>query len=149
MSGNRANASAIQRRTNSVQQTSPNIGSKSQIKSGFSPQQQQNQYIPQQQQNQYIPQQQQYTSPKNQYTSNPPPPNPKLSVSDAIALTTIRLGRVETFINNLPPLDHIEQLANSLHPENNENMSILLVSINAISEGEELIYNYNSLLVCR
>lgn len=31
-----------------------------------------------------------------------PPMNPKLSVSDAIALITLRLGRVETIISNLP-----------------------------------------------
>ena len=31
-----------------------------------------------------------------------PPMNPKLSVSDAIALITLRLGRVETIVSNLP-----------------------------------------------
>ena len=34
--------------------------------------------------------------------------HPKLSVSDAIALITLRLGKVETFINTLPPLDQLE-----------------------------------------
>jgi len=51
---------------------------------------------------------------------------PKLSVSDAIALTTIRLGRVENFINALPPLEQIgiqrtEENVSSL----NENIKIV------------------------
>ena len=79
MSGNRANASAIQRRTNNP----PPVRSSSSSSSRYTP---------------------------------PPPtpqPNPKLSVSDAIALITIRLGRVETFINQLPPLDQLESFSSS------------------------------------
>jgi hypothetical protein len=114
MSGNRANSSAIQRRTNS--NTSPPV-SKLQTKPNF------NQPPPQyssQQQQQYAPQPQ--YSPQQQYA---PQPNPKLSFSDAIALITIRLGRVETFINNLPPLDQLEQVSSTSQPENNENMKIV------------------------
>jgi len=114
MSGNRANSAAIQRRTSS---NSPPPTSKLQTKPNYNqpPTQQysQQQYIPQQQQ-QYIPQQQQQIA-----------PNPKLSFSDAIALITIRLGRVETFINNLPPLDQLEQYSSTSQPENNENMKIV------------------------
>jgi len=54
----------------------------------------------QQQQRQPHPQQQQQQQQQQQ---------PKISVSDAIALTTLRLGRVETFINSLPPMEDLIQ----------------------------------------
>ena len=90
MSGNRANASAIQRRTNNP----PPVRSSSTSSSRYAP---------------------------------PPPPqtNPKLSVSDAIALITIRLGRVETFINQLPPLDQLESFSSSQTEEPANNMSLV------------------------
>ena len=91
MSGNRANASAIQRRTNNP----PPVRSSSSSSSRYTP---------------------------------PPPtpqPNPKLSVSDAIALITIRLGRVETFINQLPPLDQLESFSSSQTEETGNNMSLV------------------------
>jgi hypothetical protein len=93
MSGNRANASAIQRRTNNP----PPVRSLSSSSSSSS------RYAP------------------------PPPPqsNPKLSVSDAIALITIRLGRVETFINQLPPLDQLESFSSSQTEEPANNMSLV------------------------
>ena len=89
MSGNRANASAIQRRTNNP----PPVRS---------------------------------TTSSN-YTPPTPIPqtNPKLSVSDAIALITIRLGRVETFINQLPPLDQLESFSSSQTEESGNNMSLV------------------------
>jgi hypothetical protein len=91
MSGNRANASAIQRRTNNP----PPIRSSS-------------------------------TSSSSRYAPPPPPQsNPKLSVSDAIALITIRLGRVETFINQLPPLDQLESFSSSQTEEPANNMSLV------------------------
>ena len=91
MSANRANASAVQRR--SVNQ-------------------------PQQQQQQQQQPQQQRQNTGNQRTpqrNQPPPPppqqqakqTPKLSVSDAMALVSLRLGRVETFINAMPTLDQL------------------------------------------
>jgi hypothetical protein len=115
MSGNRANSAAIQRRTSS---NSPPPTSKLQTKPNYK-QTPPQQYSPQQYSPpQYTPQQ---YSPQ-QYS---PQPNPKLSFSDAIALITIRLGRVETFINNLPPLDQLEQYSSTSQPENNENMKIV------------------------
>jgi hypothetical protein len=93
MSGNRANASAIQRRTNNPQ-----------------------------------PVRNTQTSSSSRYSPPPPPQqaNPKLSVSDAIALITIRLGRVETFINQLPPLDQLESISSSQTEEtSNNNMSLV------------------------
>ena len=89
MSGNRANASAIQRRTTNP----PPVRSVS----------------------------------SSNYTPPPPTPqpNPKLSVSDAIALITIRLGRVETFINQLPPLDQLESFSSSQTEESGNNMSLI------------------------
>jgi hypothetical protein len=88
MSGNRANASAIQRRTNASS-------------SQFQPQPQQP--VRGQRpgiQKQGIQQQQQKQLQQKQV-------RPKISISDAIALTTLRLGRVESFINTLPPLDQL------------------------------------------
>jgi len=92
MSGNRANASAIQRRTNNPQ-----------------------------------PVRNTQTSSSSRYTPPPPTPqsNPKLSVSDAIALITIRLGRVVTFINQLPPLDQLESFSSSQTEEPSNNMSLV------------------------
>jgi hypothetical protein len=91
MSGNRANASAVQRRTNNP----PPVRSSS-------------------------------TSSSSRYAPPPPPQtNPKLSVSDAIALITIRLGRVETFINQLPPLDQLESFSSSQTEEPANNMSLV------------------------
>ena len=40
--------------------------------------------------------------PDQQQQQQQPPMNPKLSVSDAIALITLRLGRVENIVSNLP-----------------------------------------------
>ena len=79
MSSSRANASAVQRRTNNASLPTKQV--------------QNTRYSQQQQQS-----------------------NPKLSVSDAIALTTIRLAKVETFINQLPPLDQIEAYSNQQQP---------------------------------
>jgi len=102
MSGNRAISAAINRRTNNPP---PQMKQQQPPKPSFNQPQQQQQQMRQQQQ-----QQQQ---------------QPKLSVSDAIALITIRLGRVETFINNLPPLDQLEQYASNSQPEKHENMKIV------------------------
>lgn len=89
MSGNRANASAIQRRTNNP----PPVRS---------------------------------TTSSSRYSPPPPPQvNPKLSFSDAIALITIRLGRVETFINQLPPLDQLESFSSSHTEESENNLSLV------------------------
>ena len=99
MSGNRANAAAIQRRTMSAQS---NVAPP-----GTSRPQQQQQMRPQMQQQQMRPQQQQMRPQQQQMQQQQPMQNPKLSVSDAIGLITLRLGRVETFIQQMPPLDQI------------------------------------------
>jgi hypothetical protein len=96
MSGNRANAAAIQRRN---------------------PQQQQQQQ-PMMRQNPV--QQQQRGNIQSQRASSLGQPTtkqyikqekiqdtPKLSVSDAFALVTLRLGRVESFINEMPSLEQL------------------------------------------
>jgi hypothetical protein len=107
MSGNRAIAAAINRRTTAtpspaVQQQQQRGGRGRGPVSGRGYQNQnQNQY-----QNQYL------QEPEKKVF-------PKLSVSDAIALTTIRLGRVETFINALPPLEQLQSIGN----ENGQIMS--------------------------
>jgi hypothetical protein len=80
MSSNRANASARQRRAGEP------VG-----------QQQQNQRM-QQQPGRGIGGRPGMPDPQQQQQ----PMNPKLSVSDAIALITLRLGRVETIVSNLP-----------------------------------------------
>ena len=78
MSSNRANASARQRRAGEP--------------------------VGQQQQNQRMQQQPGRVGSGRPSMPEPqqPPMNPKLSVSDAIALITLRLGRVETIVSNLP-----------------------------------------------
>jgi hypothetical protein len=129
MSGNRANSAAIQRRTSS---NSPPPTSKLQTKPNY------NQPPPPQ----YAPPQQ-YSHAQQQQYSQPQQPNPKLSFSDAIALITIRLGRVETFINNLPPLDQLEQYSTTSQPENNENMKIVDEAVfkNIVSRLDKLEQN--------
>jgi hypothetical protein len=120
MSGNRANSAAIQRRTSS---NSPPPTSKLQTKPNYK------QTPPQQ-----------YSPPQYSPQQYSPQPNPKLSFSDAIALITIRLGRVETFINNLPPLDQLEQYSSTSQPENNENMKIVDEAVfkNIVSRLEKI-----------
>jgi len=51
-------------------------------------------------------QQQQFQQQQQQQQQQPQQP-PKMSVSDAIGLISLRLGRVETVIQQLPPLDQI------------------------------------------
>jgi len=54
-------------------------------------------------------QQQQQRQPHPHQQQQQQQQQPKISVSDAIALTTLRLGRVETFINSLPPMEDLIQ----------------------------------------
>ena len=95
MSGNRANSAAIQRRTN--------VGAPVQQQ-----QQQGRQAVqtPQRgnmsQQPQRSTNQQQQQPRNNSHVVQEPMQTPKLSVSDAMALVSLRLGRVETFINSMP-----------------------------------------------
>lgn len=105
MSGNRAISAAINRRTNAPQPMKQQQPKPSFNQGPMRQQQGQQQQMQQQQQQQNAP--------------------PKLSVSDAIALITIRLGRVETFINNLPPLDQLEHYSSNTQPEKHENMKIV------------------------
>lgn len=81
MSSNRANASARQRRAGEP------VG-----------QQQQNQRMQQQQPGRGFGGRPGMSEPQQQQQ----PMNPKLSISDAIALITLRLGRVENIVSNLP-----------------------------------------------
>jgi hypothetical protein len=118
MSGNRANSSAVNRRTNAVNVAQP----PPQMNRGYMPQQQQmgQQQMGQQRQGPGLrnnPMQQQQQLQQQM-------PKPKLSVSDAIALITLRLGSVETFINLLPPL---EQIGGSLSNENMKEENIRVV----------------------
>jgi hypothetical protein len=79
MSSSRANAAARQRRAGDTQST-----------------QQQSSYNSSGSKTRFVQQQQQQEAPQ-------PPMNPKLSISDAIALITLRLGRVETIVSNYDP----------------------------------------------
>ena len=113
MSSSRANASAVQRRTNNPS-----------------------------------PAKQPVTNTRYQQQ---PVQNPKLSVSDAIALTTIRLAKVETFINNLPPLDQLEAYSNQQEQSNcmvTENVFNSIVSrLDKLEKSEKLEkVNYQPLL---
>jgi len=91
MSGSRANAAAIQRRINVAQNSIASPGSS-----------RNNQGQQQQQQNMRQPNGRQV-----QQQQQKPMQNPKMSVSDAIGLLSLRLGRVETIMQQLPPLDQI------------------------------------------
>uniref|UniRef100_A0A6C0DDX2 Uncharacterized protein n=1 Tax=viral metagenome TaxID=1070528 RepID=A0A6C0DDX2_9ZZZZ len=77
MSSSRANAAARQRRAGDTQST-----------------QQQSSYNSSGSKTRFVQQQQEPPQ---------PPMNPKLSISDAIALITLRLGRVETIVSNYDP----------------------------------------------
>jgi hypothetical protein len=77
MSSSRANAAARQRRAGDTQQTQP--------QSSYNSSGSKTRFVQQQQE---APQ---------------PPMNPKLSISDAIALITLRLGRVENIVSNYDP----------------------------------------------
>lgn len=77
MSSSRANAAARQRRAGDTQSTQP--------QSSYNSSGSKTRFVQQQQE---PPQ---------------PPMNPKLSISDAIALITLRLGRVETIVSNYDP----------------------------------------------
>jgi hypothetical protein len=132
MSGNRANAAAIQRRT---------MGAQSNVAPpGTSRPQQQQQMRPQMQQQQMRPQQQQMRPQQQQMQQQQPMQNPKLSVSDAIGLITLRLGRVETFIQQMPPLDQIGMNATGEHQEIGENMRVVdeAVFTNIVSRLDKL-----------
>ena len=118
MSGNRANAAAIQRRTAGAQNNVAPPG-------GSRPPQQQQQMRPQQQQQQLRPQQQQPIRPQAQQPQPQVVQQPKMSVSDAIGLITLRLGRVETFIQKLPPLDQIGANYSGEMGEVGENMRVV------------------------
>jgi len=107
MSGNRANAAAIQRRTNGAQPQQP-VRKPQVLQPPPLLRQQRGQPIPVNQ-NQGV--RQQYQQPPQQYQQQENPnfgqPKPKMSVSDAIGLITLRLGRIETIMNTLPPLEQI------------------------------------------
>jgi hypothetical protein len=93
MSGSRANAAAIQRRINVAQNSIAPPGTPRNNQG----QQQQGQQNMRQSNGRQVQQQQQQK----------PMQNPKMSVSDAIGLLSLRLGRVETLMQQLPPLDQI------------------------------------------
>ena len=63
-----------------------------------------------------------------------------MSVSDAIGLITLRLGRVETFIQQMPPLDQIGMNATGENQEIGENMRVVdeAVFTNIVSRLDKL-----------
>ena len=127
MSGNRANSAAIQRRTNvgaPVQQ---------QQQQGRQPVQ-----TPQRgnmsQQPQRSTNQQQQQPRNNSHVVQEPMQTPKLSVSDAMALVSLRLGRVETFINSMPTLEQLHNtLSSNVNSDNNENENMRVVDENVFT----------------
>jgi hypothetical protein len=140
MSGNRANAAAIQRRTMGAQN---NVAPPGGARPMQGQQQMQQQQMQQQQmrqpvgrQGQQMPQQQQQKQMQQQ-----PMQNPKMSVSDAIGLISLRLGRVETFIQQMPPLDQIGMNSSSESGgEVGENMRVVdeAVFTNIVARLEKL-----------
>lgn len=127
MSGNRANSAAIQRRTN--------VGAPVQQQ-----QQQGRQAVqtPQRgnmsQQPQRSTNQQQQQPRNNSHVVQEPMQTPKLSVSDAMALVSLRLGRVETFINSMPTLEQLHNtLSSNVDRDNNENENMRVVDENVFT----------------
>jgi uncharacterized protein YdcH (DUF465 family) len=95
MSGNRANASAVNRRVNAQIQSQPKVTPTSRAAAPGGPPgggrpQQQTQSRGNVRSMQQQPQQEE------------PLKNPKISISDAIGLVSLRLGRVETMLNSMP-----------------------------------------------
>jgi hypothetical protein len=136
MSGNRANAAAIQRRTAGAQSNVAPPGSSrpQQGQQQMRPQVQQQQMRPQpQQQSRGQPQQRQ----QQQQQQQQPQVQPKMSVSDAIGLITLRLGRLETFIRQMPPLD---QIGSNTMGDIGENMRVVdeAVFTNIVARLEKL-----------
>jgi hypothetical protein len=118
MSGNRANTAAVNRRSTSGPGQGQMQGGQQQMQGqmqGGRPgqgQQQGRSNQGQQQGGRPGQGQQQGQGRSNQGQQQPTQP-PQMSVSDAIGLISIRLGRVETFIQQMPPLDQINMNVSS------------------------------------
>ncbi len=82
MSGNRANSSAVNRRTNAPQAQQPPIN-RQQSKAGMN-------------------RNTSSRTSKSAPVQEQPPTKPKISISDAMGLVSLRLGRVENMMNALP-----------------------------------------------
>ena len=137
MSANRANASAIQRRSvnsgGQSQKPNPQYSNTSQKQNMTSSHQSK----------------QSHSSSQKQL-SNIQQATPKLSVSDAIALVTLRLGRVEMFINAMPSLEQINSSCLEEHTANeneNENTRIVDSSVfnNIVSRLDKIEKSPHSL----
>jgi hypothetical protein len=78
--------------------------------------------------------------PQQQQMQQQPMQNPKMSVSDAIGLISLRLGRVETFIQQMPPLDQIGMNSSGESGEVGENMRVVdeAVFTNIVARLEKL-----------
>jgi len=126
MSGNRANAAAVQRRTVNAQNNVAPPGGSRQVQG--------------QQQNQNMRQQPGRQQQQQQQVQQQPMQNPKMSVSDAIGLLSLRLGRMETFVQQLPPLDQIGTSGGVGSAEVGENMRIVdeAVFTNIVSRLDNL-----------
>jgi len=128
MSSSRANASAISRRTNGPGPAP--VKQVSNVKQDF--RQQQRQPIQSQMQN------------FNNYDSNTSELNkpPKLTLQQAIGLTTLRLSRVETMLDNLPNFDNL-QFESTNETSIPENMRVVDEAIfnNIVSRLEKIEQN--------
>jgi hypothetical protein len=145
MSSARANAAARQRRANpndispmQQQQMKPNpLSQQQQVRQGM--QQQQVRGGMQQQQRQTQPQSQQRPSVGVHDQSQSQIPVTKLSVSDAMALVTLRLGKVEHILNNLQNDPNLLEPQMNETPDYNENL------MNIYSRMENIEKNYKML----
>ena len=128
MSGNRANAAAINRRTNTPQSSvAPPGGARQVQQQGQRQQTQGQQFQGQQFQGQGQRQGQQRQGQQTQGQQIPQPQvQPKMSISDAIGLLSLRLGRVETYIQQMPPLDELNMgVSSNGGSEVGENMRVV------------------------
>lgn len=117
MSGNRANASAVNRRAMAQGQTQPKVtpaarGPAPRGPPGGRRHQQQTQSRGNVRSVQQQPQQEE------------PLKNPKISISDAIGLVTLRLGRVESMLNSMPNPAELGGMSSG-SPTDNENYRVV------------------------
>jgi hypothetical protein len=133
MSANRANASARNRRAGGAEMLPPQ----------------------QQQQQQFVRGGRPTNQPQSQRapTQNEPPQNPKISISDAIGLVTLRLGRLETFMHTInhegvPSFDNLDDNARIIDDNVFKNIVSRLDNIeNKVSEYENKLQSVKSELI--
>jgi regulator of replication initiation timing len=143
MSASRANAAARNRRAGGAEMLPPQQQQQQQqfVRGGRPTNQSQSQRPTNQSQSQRA------------TTQNEPPQNPKISISDAIGLVTLRLGRLETFMHTInhegvPSFDNLDDNARIIDDNVFKNIVSRLDNIeNKVSEYENKLQSIKSELI--